>query len=89
MAKPLKIVAFVPAKGSSERVSDKNTRILDGEHLFRRKLLQALDCPAISEVCLDTESAAMAALASDLPVTWLQRPSELATNATDGHGMFA
>jgi len=89
MAKPLKIVAFVPAKGSSERVSDKNTRILDGEHLFRRKLLQALDCPAIGEVCLDTESAAMAELASDLPVTWLQRPAELATNATDGHGMFA
>lgn len=89
MVKPLKIVAFVPAKGNSERVSDKNTRILDGEHLFKRKLLQALDCPAISEVCLDTESKAMAEMASDLPVTWLQRPAELATNATDGHGMFA
>ncbi|PVX28290.1 cytidylyltransferase domain-containing protein [Sphingomonas pokkalii] len=89
MAKPLKIVAFIPAKGSSERVSDKNTRILDGEHLFRRKLLQALDCPAITEVCLDTESAGIAALADDLPVTWLQRPAELASNATDGHAMFA
>ncbi|WP_010542689.1 cytidylyltransferase domain-containing protein [Sphingomonas elodea] len=89
MAKPLKIVAFVPAKGNSERVSDKNTRILDGEHLFKRKLLQALDCPAITEVCLDTESKAMADMASDLPVTWLQRPAGLATNATDGHGMFA
>lgn len=89
MAKPLKIVAFVPAKGNSERVSDKNTRILDGEHLFKRKLLQALDCPAITEVCLDTESKVMADMASDLPVSWLQRPAELATNATDGHGMFA
>ncbi|WP_245653633.1 CBS domain-containing protein [Sphingomonas pituitosa] len=32
-------------------------------------LLQALDCPAITEVCLDTESKAMADMASDLPVT--------------------
>ncbi|MHA6718486.1 RraA family protein [Sphingomonas sp. RS6] len=89
MPEPLKIVAFVPAKGQSERVSEKNTRVLDGEHLFRRKLIQALDCPAIGEVCLDTESDLLASLASDLAITHLKRPAALATNATDGHGMFA
>lgn len=85
----MKIVAFIPAKGHSERVAGKNARILDGEHLFRRKLRQALDCPTITEVCLDTESDALAELANDLPVSRLTRPADLATNATDGHELFA
>jgi regulator of RNase E activity RraA/CMP-N-acetylneuraminic acid synthetase len=85
----MKIIAFVPAKGHSDRVPDKNVAILDGDHLFRRKLRQALDCPAISEVCLDTESDVLAALATDLPISRLVRPAALASNATDGHEMFA
>lgn len=85
----MKIVAFVPAKGNSERVPGKNVAILDGDYLFKRKLRQALDCPAITEVCLDTESDAIAELATDLPVTRLVRPAALASNATDGHEMFA
>ncbi|MEM6493215.1 MAG: hypothetical protein AAF650_02435 [Pseudomonadota bacterium] len=85
----MKIVAFIPAKGTSERVPQKNLAILDGEHLFKRKLRQALDCPAITEVCLDSDSEAVAARARDLPVSWLRRPEALATNAADGHAMFA
>ena len=85
----MKIVAFVPAKGNSERVASKNTRILDGEYLFKRKLRQALGCPEITDVCLDTESDDLAALADDLPVSRLSRPHALATNGTDGHEMFA
>jgi len=85
----MKIVAFIPAKGHSERVRDKNLSILDGEYLFKRKLRQALDCPLIGEVCLDTESDALADLATDLPIARLVRPASLATNATDGHEMFA
>ncbi|ATY30705.1 RraA family protein [Sphingomonas psychrotolerans] len=85
----MKIVAFVPAKGHSERVPDKNLAVLDGDYLFKRKLRQALDCAAITEVCLDTESDTLADLATDLPVTRLARPAALASNATDGHEMFA
>ena len=84
----MSVVAFVPAKSTSERVPQKNLAVLDGEHLFKRKLRQALDCPAITEVCLDSESEDIAELARDLPVTWLKRPAELATNAADGHDMF-
>ena len=39
----MRVVAFVPAKGESRRIRNKNTAILDGEHLFRRKLLQLLE----------------------------------------------
>lgn len=83
------IVAFVPAKSRSERIADKNLRILDGDHLFRRKIGQALDCASIDEVCLDTDSDALADLASHLGVSRLERPPELSCNATDGHELFA
>lgn len=85
----MKIVAFVPAKSRSERIANKNVAILDGEPLFRRKLRQLLACARIDQVCLDTESDELAALAADLPVTRLKRPAALASNATDGHEMFA
>lgn len=83
------VVAFVPAKGSSERIADKNLQILDGDHLFRRKLRQLLACHLIDHVYLDTESDVIAGLAGDLAVTRMRRPADLATNATDGHTMFA
>ena len=41
------------------------------------------------EVCLDTEDAELAELADDLSISWLKRPEALASNATDGHEMFA
>lgn len=84
-----KIVAFVPAKGSSERIQNKNLAVLDGEHLFKRKLRQLLECKLIDEVYLDTDSDEIAELASDLPVKRLNRPPVLASNATDGHELFA
>lgn len=85
----MNIVAFIPAKGDSERMPGKNRAILDGEYLFKRKLKQLLDCRLITEVCLDTEDEGLAELADDLPVAWIKRPQSLASNATDGHEMFA
>jgi regulator of RNase E activity RraA/CMP-N-acetylneuraminic acid synthetase len=84
-----RIVAFVPAKGSSDRIQSKNLAVLDGEHLFKRKLRQLIECQAISEVVLDTDSDEIAMLASDLKVTRLIRPAMLASNGTDGHELFA
>lgn len=84
-----RVVAIMPAKGSSERVANKNLAILDGEHLFRRKLLQLLECPLLDEVFLDTEDDHIASLAADLPVRRLKRPAALASNQTDGHELFA
>lgn len=85
----MKVVAFVPAKGSSERIQNKNVAVLDGEFLFKRKLRQLLECPLIDEVILDTDSDEIAALAADLPIRRLKRPAALASNATDGHKLFA
>lgn len=87
--KKLKTVAFVPAKGTSERIKNKNMQILDGEYLFKRKLRQLLECKEIDEVWLDTESNEMHDLTSDLPIKHHYRDPKLANNQTDGHAMFA
>lgn len=85
----MKIVAFVPAKGNSERIAAKNMQVLDGEYLFKRKLRQLLECDLIDEVFLDTESEEIIRSCSDLPVKVMRRDAKLASNATDGHELFA
>ena len=52
----MKTALFVPAKGTSERIPGKNLSVLDGEYLFKRKLLQVLACNEVHEVWLDSEN---------------------------------
>jgi regulator of RNase E activity RraA/CMP-N-acetylneuraminic acid synthetase len=85
----MRVVAFVPAKGESSRIANKNTAVLDGEYLFKRKLIQLLECPDIDDVYLDTESERIIELASDLPIKVMKRDPTLASNKTDGHELFA
>ena len=82
------VYAFVPAKGTSERIENKNIRFLDGTRLFVRALETLLNCREIDKVFLDTESCEMYALADYLPVEFMQRDSSLASNKTGGHEMF-
>lgn len=84
----LRVAAFLPAKGSSSRVPNKNMMLLDGEPLFLRSLRKLLACPCIDEVWLDTESREIADLASDLKCKRLMRDPALASNKTDGHQLF-
>lgn len=88
MINGLKIAAFVPAKGMSERVKNKNLSILGGEYLFKRKLKQLLKSKYIDEVFLDTESEFIIDAAKDLDIQILKRDKNLASNATDGHELF-
>ncbi|MBY0335444.1 MAG: NTP transferase domain-containing protein [Acetobacteraceae bacterium] len=84
-----KIVAFLPAKGTSERTPNKNVALLDGKPLVLRMAERLLRCPSITEVWLDTESETVFRLCQHLPVRWLRRDPALASNATDGHALFA
>lgn len=84
----MKVVAFLPAKGSSERIENKNTKILDGKPLFLRQLEKLCSLPFIDEVYLDTESAEIIDLASSVDCKILKRDATLASNRTDGHRLF-
>lgn len=84
----MKIVAFVPAKGSSERVENKNVKLLDGKPLFLHTLEKLASCDFIDEVYLDSESDYIFSLASEVNCKYLKRDISLASNKTDGHVLF-
>jgi len=84
----MKVAAFLPAKGSSNRIPNKNTMLLDGEPLFLRSLKKLTSIPLIDEVYLDTESFEIIDLASEVKCKILKRDPSLASNKTDGNLLF-
>lgn len=84
----MKIVAFLPAKGTSERIESKNLKLLNGKPLFLHTLEKLCDCDFIDEVYLDSESDEILNYAPYLGYIPLKRDPALANNSTDGHQMF-
>ena len=84
----MKVVAFVPAKSTSERVWNKNVNLLDGTPLYMYTLERLTASSEIDEIYLDSDSVQMFDRVRELPVQWLKRDTSLATNATDGHELF-
>lgn len=84
----MKVVAFLPAKGTSERIPSKNMKLLNGKPLFLHTLEKLVACSFIDEVYLDSESDEILNYASYLDYKPLKRNAELATNKTDGHQLF-
>ncbi len=89
----LKVVAFVPCKGSSSRVVGKNVKLLDAKPLFLHTLEKLIfQCSCIDLVILDTESDDVIELAKYLECSHrfavMKRAANLATNATDGNALF-
>jgi len=84
----MKVYGFVPAKGSSDRVKNKNLRFLNGERLYIRALKILLKCKHIDKVFVDTESEEMFRMADYLPISFMKRDPALASNTTDGHQLL-
>lgn len=84
----MKVVSFLPAKGSSSRIDSKNAKFLDGKPLFLHTLEKLVKCDFIDEVYVDTESDEIIELASETACKIMKRDPELATNKTDGHQLF-
>jgi CMP-N-acetylneuraminic acid synthetase/regulator of RNase E activity RraA len=83
-----KVIAFLPVKGGSERIKNKNTQYLDGKPLFLHTLQKLMRCDFLDEVYLDSESEEIFNLAADIPCKKMLREKALATNKTDGHALF-
>lgn len=84
----MKVVAFLPAKGSSTRVASKNMKLLDGKPLFLVTLEKLVNSGLFDEVVLDTESNDVIAAASEVNCKVFRRDPTLATNKTDGNALF-
>ncbi len=84
----MKVAAFLPAKGTSERIPSKNQKLLDGKPLFLHTLEKLVEMDCIDQVYLDSESDEILNYADYLPYQKLKRDPALANNKTDGHQMF-
>ena len=84
----MKVVAFLPAKGTSDRIPNKNLQIMDGKPLFLRQLERILTFECIDEVYLDTESEEIIRIASHLDCKILKRDLKFASNKTDGNQLL-
>ncbi|CAM3691873.1 cytidyltransferase [Cohnella lubricantis] len=84
----MKVVAFLPAKGSSERIESKNLKLLNGKPLFLYTLEKLLECDFLNEVYLDTDSDEIIDLASETGCKVMRRDPAYASNKTDGHQLF-
>tara|TARA_R110002074_G_scaffold330709_1_gene501191 strand:- start:1808 stop:3106 length:1299 start_codon:yes stop_codon:yes gene_type:complete len=84
----MKVVAFLPAKGSSSRVHNKNTRIFNGEPFFAFTLKKLLQCDFIDEVYIDSEDEGILSVGKRLGAKVMRRDAKLASNATDGNRLF-
>jgi regulator of RNase E activity RraA/CMP-N-acetylneuraminic acid synthetase len=84
----MKTVVFLPVKGTSSRVQNKNMRIFNGEPLFVFTLRKLLKCSFIDEVYLDSENEEILEIGRRLGAKLLPRDPALADNKTDGHQLF-
>ena len=73
------IVALVPMRHHSERVPEKNYRVLAGKPLYVYIIETLLTCPEISQIVVNTDSPAIEEGISDQypSVTLIQRPDHL------------
>ncbi|MBL97288.1 MAG: cytidyltransferase [Legionellales bacterium] len=85
----MKVVAFLPVKGVSTRIKNKNLSLLDGKPLFIHTLEKLVDSQLFDEVYLDTESDKVVEAAKEIQCKILRRDPALATNDTDGNQLFA
>jgi len=78
------IVAFIHAKGTSERVPCKNLKILGDRPLFCHAIAIAKATPSVTRVVIDSDSEEILRIGAEQGAEPLKRAPHLATNATTG-----
>jgi len=78
------VVAFIHAKGTSERLPGKNMADLGGMPLFAHAVKAAQAAVLVDRVVVDSDSDEILQIALELGSATLNRPADLATNKTTG-----
>ena len=74
------ITAFIPARGSSKGIPEKNIITFAGKPLVVHSIEYALNCSQIDEVVVSTNDDKIAKIARKTGARIVKRPSELSTN---------
>lgn len=81
------VVAFVHAKGNSERVPRKSLKLLAGIPLFCHAVLAAQRCSSVSKVVVDSSDTEILAIARDYGAEIIRRPGSLSEPGATGHDL--
>jgi len=84
----MKIAAAIPAKGTSNRVPSKNMQQILGVPLFLWAANNLNRVLPKEDIYIDSDSDETLALAEKFGYQTIKRPSDLATNATDGNQLM-
>ncbi len=84
----MKVVAILPAKGTSSRIESKNLKLLNGKPLFVHTLEKLLKIKNIDEVYVDSESDEILNITKKYGGKTIKRDVSLANNQTDGNRLF-
>lgn len=79
-----RVVAFVHAKGSSERIPHKNLRVLGDRPLFTHAIAIARAAASVGEVVIDSDCDEILRIGEEHGATPLRRPAWLASNEATG-----
>lgn len=82
MSEDDRITAVVPVKGQSERVKNKNLRLLQGESLLARKIRVLQNCSRINRIVVNSDSDDMLAVGRELGVEAVKRAPHFALGTT-------
>jgi len=74
------ITAFIPARGGSKGIPEKNIKEFAGKPLVVHSIEYALNCDQIDEVVVSTDDEKIARIAQKAGAKIVKRPSELATD---------
>lgn len=83
-----KVVAFVHAKGHSERLPGKNMADLGGQPLFTHAIQNALAAEKVDRVVIDSDDDEILRIGAEYGAEPLKRPLELASNETTGDDLI-
>jgi len=75
-----KITAFIPARGGSKGIANKNIKIFSGKPLIMHTIEYALNSHKIDEVVVSTDDEKISAVAKSAGIKVIKRPANLSTD---------
>jgi len=75
-----KIIAFIPARGGSKEIPNKNIKNFAGKPLMVHSIEYALKSKLVNEVMVSTDDSKISKIAKDAGASVVKRPPELCTD---------
>ena len=75
-----KIIAFIPARGGSKGIPNKNIKDFAGKPLMVHSIEYALKSKLVNEVMVSTDDSKISKISKNAGVSVIKRPSELCTD---------